>query len=357
MKLAVSNLTLPAFDHLAHLSRLKALGVDGLEIAPDHTWTRPHWGKGFAAAELRAYHRAVQAAELKVVGLHALLGGRPELGLFEDADTRHHTIEHLVHLSTVCRDLGGRTLILDGRWRRDLPVKEAWLQARELLERLLPRIESHGTVLCFAPLGPDEGDFCRLARECYMLVNALDHPSFGIHLSTAGLTGTGERGHANFAAARGRLEHFHIDEPGRVRLGSTGLVDHADMRRHLVASTYRGWVSLVQRFEPNWSPIDAVGEAVRFHNEFYLDPRTTGQRQMTEDERLRIIQDIITDLRPGVQADGGDLELVAVRGQRVEVKLSGKCLSCALAGQTLGGIRRKLMAVLDTPVMVVPLAA
>lgn len=357
MKLAVSNLTLPAFDHLAHLPRLRALGIDGIEIAPDHTWSRPRWGKGFSSAELGAYHRAVQGAELKVVGLHALLGGRPELGLFEDADTRHHTVEHLVHLSAVCRDLGGHTLILDGRWRHDLPVKEAWLQCRELLERLLPRIEDHGTVLCFAPLGPDEGDFCRLARECYMLVNALEHPSFGIHLSTAGLTGTGEKGHAHFAAARGRLEHFHIDEPGRVRLGSSGSVDHADMRRHLVASTYRGWVSLVQRIEKGWSATEAVTEAVRFYNDVYLKPRTAGGQPMTEDERLRIIADIIADIRPGVQADGGDLELVAVRGQRVEVKLSGKCLSCALAGQTLGGIRRKLMAVLDTPVMVVPLAA
>ncbi|MBR9973442.1 NifU family protein [Magnetospirillum sulfuroxidans] len=75
---------------------------------------------------------------------------------------------------------------------------------------------------------------------------------------------------------------------------------------------------------------------------------------MTEQERLRIIADTIAEIRPMVQNDGGDLELAGVEGNRVLVHLKGQCLSCALAGQTLGGIRRKLMAVLDEPVMVVP---
>ena len=78
---------------------------------------------------------------------------------------------------------------------------------------------------------------------------------------------------------------------------------------------------------------------------------------MPEDERLKIIARTIAEVRPAIQADGGDIELVAVKGQRVEVRLTGKCLSCALAGQTLGGIRRKLPHVIDAPVMVVPVLA
>lgn len=78
---------------------------------------------------------------------------------------------------------------------------------------------------------------------------------------------------------------------------------------------------------------------------------------MSEEERRRIIAQAIAEARPAIQADGGDIELLAVRGQRVEVRLSGKCLSCALAGQTLGGIRRKLMSKLNTPVMVIPIVA
>jgi Fe-S cluster biogenesis protein NfuA len=75
---------------------------------------------------------------------------------------------------------------------------------------------------------------------------------------------------------------------------------------------------------------------------------------MTDEERLSIITAAVEAARPAVQADGGDLELVAVDGHRVRVRLSGACTTCSMAGQTLGGIRRQLMQVLDTPVMVVP---
>lgn len=81
----------------------------------------------------------------------------------------------------------------------------------------------------------------------------------------------------------------------------------------------------------------------------------SGRPALTEAERFARIAATIAEIRPVIRADGGDLELVAVRGRRVEVRLTGACLSCALAGQTLGGIRRRLMAVLDVPVMVVPL--
>lgn len=75
---------------------------------------------------------------------------------------------------------------------------------------------------------------------------------------------------------------------------------------------------------------------------------------MTDDERLVLIKATIDAVRPMVQGDGGDLELVAVEAHRVRVRLTGACQSCAQAGQTLGGIRRRLMQVLDGPIMVVP---
>ena len=273
MRLAFSNLALPAFEHLSYLPDLRAFGIEGIEIAPDHTWPRPYFGQGFSTREVETYRLTAQLAGLKIIGMHGLLGGRPELGIFEDADIRHHTIEHVVHLSQVCRDLGGRTLILDSRWARKLETREAWLQCRAFLERLLPRIEEHGTVLCFAPLTPEEGDFCRLAPECLMLVNAIDHSSFGLHVSTAAMAANNETGHQHFAARRGRLEHVHIDEPGLVALGSSGAVDHRDMRRHLSAISYDGWVSVVQRISAGSSPMEPIFAAARGFKAVYSESR------------------------------------------------------------------------------------
>jgi len=42
-----------------------------------------------------------------------------------------------------------------------------------------------------------------------------------------------------------------------------------------------------------------------------------------------------TIIRPGLQADGGDAELVDIDGQKVLVRLTGRCAACPSAGQTL----------------------
>lgn len=62
-------------------------------------------------------------------------------------------------------------------------------------------------------------------------------------------------------------------------------------------------------------------------------------------ERLRQLQSLIDLMRPAVQADGGDLVLVAadVEAGTVEVQLQGACSSCAISSATLqGGVERIL---------------
>jgi Fe-S cluster biogenesis protein NfuA len=62
-------------------------------------------------------------------------------------------------------------------------------------------------------------------------------------------------------------------------------------------------------------------------------------------ERLAALTAIIDLMRPAVQADGGDLVLVAadVEAGTVEVQLQGACSSCAISSSTLqGGVERIL---------------
>jgi len=62
-------------------------------------------------------------------------------------------------------------------------------------------------------------------------------------------------------------------------------------------------------------------------------------------ERLRALNSLIEIIRPAVQADGGDLMLVAadVTEGVVEVMLQGACSSCAVSSSTLqAGIDRIL---------------
>jgi Fe-S cluster biogenesis protein NfuA len=74
---------------------------------------------------------------------------------------------------------------------------------------------------------------------------------------------------------------------------------------------------------------------------------------LTEEERTRRegeLRELIDLMRPAVQADGGDLELVSfdVATGEVEVELRGACSSCAISSATLqGGVDRILRSRLD----------
>jgi ATP-binding protein involved in chromosome partitioning len=56
---------------------------------------------------------------------------------------------------------------------------------------------------------------------------------------------------------------------------------------------------------------------------------------MTTEEAVR---NAIEEIRPLLQADGGDLELVAIEGHTVRVRLKGACSSCASATSTLRNV-------------------
>lgn len=47
------------------------------------------------------------------------------------------------------------------------------------------------------------------------------------------------------------------------------------------------------------------------------------------------VESVLGQIRPYLQADGGDIELVAVDGNSVVVSLSGVCARCPIADMTL----------------------
>ena len=55
------------------------------------------------------------------------------------------------------------------------------------------------------------------------------------------------------------------------------------------------------------------------------------------------VEKILNELRPNLQADGGDVELVDVNEGIVSVKLTGSCAGCPMSTLTLkNGIERIL---------------
>ncbi|HYA26734.1 MAG TPA: Fe-S cluster assembly protein NifU [Thermodesulfovibrionales bacterium] len=76
-------------------------------------------------------------------------------------------------------------------------------------------------------------------------------------------------------------------------------------------------------------------------------------KKLTNLQKIALIQDVIEkEIRPMLQADGGDLELVDVEGSKVTVSLRAMCVACPMGGVTIEGIQEKLRELVSEEIVV-----
>ena len=268
MKYSVSNIALPAYHHEDELLKLRELGLVGLEIAPSRAW-KDTW-HGLSNSDVEAYRGQIHRAELSVVGFHSLIFDHPELGLFKDPDIRRDTLHFMAHLSGICRDLGGKTLIYgSGRRRGSLSLQSANEEALKFFIDLIPLIEAHDPCFCFEPLGPNDSDFINSVNDSLRLVEQINHPSLRMQLDAKALMENGEEELKSFIAAKPYLVHFHANEPKLEVLGSSGLVNHAALGKYLKQVGYTGYVSIEQRMINEDSAVANVAQSAAVLKECY----------------------------------------------------------------------------------------
>ena len=56
---------------------------------------------------------------------------------------------------------------------------------------------------------------------------------------------------------------------------------------------------------------------------------------MTAEEKIIEVEKALTEIRPFLNSDGGDIELVAVEDNIVKVRLTGACVACSVNQMTL----------------------
>ncbi|MGE4408307.1 Fe-S cluster assembly protein NifU [Pseudomonas sp.] len=79
--------------------------------------------------------------------------------------------------------------------------------------------------------------------------------------------------------------------------------------------------------------------------------------RMTTLQRIRRVERVLESIRPTLQRDHGDVELLDVEGKNIYVKLTGACTGCQMASMTLSGIQQRLIEELGEFVKVVPVSA
>jgi NifU-like protein len=74
-------------------------------------------------------------------------------------------------------------------------------------------------------------------------------------------------------------------------------------------------------------------------------------------ERIRRIEGAIEAIRPNLQRDRGDVELIEIDGKNVYVNMTGACVGCQMAATTLDGIQQRIVEDLGEFVRVLPASA
>ncbi|MDY6942193.1 MAG: Fe-S cluster assembly protein NifU [Pseudomonadota bacterium] len=67
------------------------------------------------------------------------------------------------------------------------------------------------------------------------------------------------------------------------------------------------------------------------------------KKPLTNLQKIRRIEMVIESIRPQLQQDNGDVELVDVVGNTVYLRMIGACNGCQIASATLGGIQQRII--------------
>jgi len=87
-----------------------------------------------------------------------------------------------------------------------------------------------------------------------------------------------------------------------------------------------------------------------------VETETVKPLPSADDKRTAIIKAVIEEIRPNLQRDGGDCQLIEIDGNKIMVKLTGACVFCKLSSATLEGIQSKLVERLGELVRIIPVA-
>lgn len=77
-------------------------------------------------------------------------------------------------------------------------------------------------------------------------------------------------------------------------------------------------------------------------------PPPPQKKKLTNLQRIALIQEILdNEVRPLLQRDGGDIEVIDIDGANVTIRMTGHCSGCRAAGMTTGWIEDKLREMVD----------
>ena len=218
--ISLCNEVLRELDFAAQCALAKALGYDGLEIAPFTLSGSPHRLPAVRRAELR---RIAQDHGIAITGLHYLLLAPEGLSITSpDGAVRTRTIEVMRALIELCADLGGKVLVHGSPKQRTIAPgqrrDDALAHAKECFAAIAGYAGQAGVTYCIEPLAPPEAELINTVEEAAAMVDEIGSPAVRTMIDTCA-AGRSERSPVPELIERwlptGRIAHIHLNDPNR----------------------------------------------------------------------------------------------------------------------------------------------
>ena len=246
LRLGICNELFAGWDFGDVCRTVKAIGFDGLEIAP---FTLAPKITDVSKDRRRELRTVVEGSGLTTIGLHWLLAKTEGFYLTtSDPAVRRKTAEYLVELAEATRDLGGSLMVFGSPPQRDLlpgvSYEEGLRHAEEVFRAIMPALADLGINFCLEPLAPSETNFLNTCDQANELIARVDHPNFLLHMDvkaqSSETAGTVPELIARHARQAG---HFHAQDVN-LRGPGMGAVDFGPIIQALVDSGYDRWASV-----------------------------------------------------------------------------------------------------------------
>jgi D-psicose/D-tagatose/L-ribulose 3-epimerase len=225
----------------------RAIGYDGLEIAPFTLSDEPHLLSSLQRAHVR---RAASDAGIAITGLHYLMLAPRALSITSlDAAQRTRTVDVMRRLCELAADLGARTLVHGSPAQRRLePGLEAdgrkW--GAECFAAVADTALRAGVTYCIEPLAPPDNQFIHTVTEAAAIVRTIGSPAVRTMLDCSAAARAETQSIPDLLRhwlPTGLVAHVHLNDPNRRGPGEGELM-FAPILRALSAGGYGGTAAI-----------------------------------------------------------------------------------------------------------------
>ena len=245
MRFAICNETFQDWPFDKAFEYARKCGYTGIEFAPFTMGS----DAGDISPQKRSEVRAqCEDAGLEVIGLHWLLAKTEGFYLTSsDTDVQKKTTDYFIQLAELCRDLGGKIMVLGSPQQRNLlpgiDHPKAMEIAAGVIKGAVGAFQDCGITVALEPLGPAEGDFLLTAESGIELAKMIDSPNVRLHLDVKAMSSEETDVCDIIRNSADHIAHFHANDPNK-RGPGMGDVDFVPILKTLQDVGYDGWVSV-----------------------------------------------------------------------------------------------------------------